>query len=188
MTGEYLAAGVAILVAIISLLGTIYANRQNARVNRQLEALKLQGEKDQATQGLKDEYFKATIGGMGELIKSIQRMKDHAQLILTAAEEALYSDVALQNVAKARDQFFQSFEQQLPHLKKHDFRESHRMKNIMLSFENYLRSALDGKKFVSELNETERSELQLLRDDMTEVQNMLRDSRADMLAGRLGDP
>jgi hypothetical protein len=174
-----------LLVALTSLISSIIANRQSARSTEIIELLKFRLDDKKSTRAMSDEYLRQGIESLGTLIQVIQRMKDIVQLTLNAVGTSLDSESALENISKARQQLFKSFEEQLPYLRESEVRGAHQAKNTALTIEMRLCDDLEGTFFTSELSEEQRQSLLELRNDLTDAQHLLRDSRATLILNRI---
>jgi hypothetical protein len=113
-------------------------------------------------------------------------MKDIVQLILSAIETSLDADIAIQEVTDAREQLFNSYEKHLACLNDEEALAFHNAKNQALKIESFLKLNLDDKTDVSLLTLEQKRHLYELRTELTDTQNLLRDSRTERLIQRKG--
>jgi len=177
-------AGIALGAAAAGLIVALVVHRQSTRTAQQVEALRQQLTRPPAHAIADDPYLKQGILALDALIQAIQRVKDLVQLVLNAFDTSLDSKSALASMTEARQHLFECYETQLPNLQQGEARGAHRAKNTALTIEMTLRQNLTGHYYVSDLAEAQKQALQALRDDLTDAQNLLRDSRTAMLFGR----
>lgn len=174
-----------LLVAVVSLVNSMVSTRQSAHSARMIESLRFELADKKSTQTLRDEYLTRSLESLDILIRAIQRMKDVVQLVLSAKGSSFDSESAIDIVSQAREHVFASFEEQLPNLEEGEAKGAHRAKNQALTIELSLRECLKGTSFVSELSSDQKQALSALRNDLTEAQNLLRDSKATTLMNRM---
>lgn len=184
MTLAVIAAGIALGAAAAGLIVALIAYRQSTRTAQQVEALCQQLLTRPSVHAVADDpYLKQGILALDALIQAIQRVKDLVQLVLNAFDTSLDSKSALASVTEARQHLFECYEAQLPNLQQGEARGAHRAKNTALTIEMTLRQNLTGHYYVSDLSAAQKETLHALRDDLTDAQNLLRDSRTAMLFG-----
>lgn len=176
---------IAMVTAVASLVVAIVSSRQSARAQKLIEELKFELEKKRSAKAMGDEYFKQSIESADRLIRSIQQLKDILQLITSAHEASMAGEAAIKLAAPLCQDLVRHYEQELPNLNDVESEAAHRVKNKALAIEMILREALRDKAWVSELSEEQRRSLVRLRNDLTEDQHILRDSKMTRLADRV---
>ena len=119
------------------------------------------------------------------LNKVIQCVKDEVQLIAAAIETSLDTETAIERLSLARADLFACYEKELAKFDDSESKACHQAKNRTLGIESFLRECLSQKSYASQLSGDERRRLLEFRDDLTDCQQRLRDSRADRLIGRM---
>jgi hypothetical protein len=112
-------------------------------------------------------------------------MKDMIQLIATSGGTSLDSESAMASITEIREALFNCYEEQLPNLQKPEAEGAHRAKDQALDIETYVRDCLQGTEHVSEMADEQRQTLVEFRDNLTDAQNQLRDSRTNKLTDRI---
>jgi hypothetical protein len=174
-----------VLVAVVSLVASIINNRQNATTVKSIGQLKYEIARKSSRDAASDAQTAEIAKAMQQAIQLIQKYKDEIQLILAAFETSLGAKIALKRITAAREQLFTTYEELSAVLEEDEARALHDAKNISLAVENHLRKAFQGKTQASELNTDERQQLMLYRNNLTDVQQVLRDSRIDAVLGRI---
>jgi len=178
-------SGVSLLVSAGSLVASVIISRQSAHSAEIVESLRFRLEKRKSTEVMGDEYLKQNIKSLDVLIQAIQQMKDIVQLILNAGGSNMDSESAKKSISKARQLLFKSYEEQLPNLDEGSNKGAHQAKDIALRIETSLFESLKRTSFVSELSDKDKQALLELRNDLTNAQNLLRDSKATLLFNRI---
>jgi hypothetical protein len=181
-----IAASVAsVVVAIVSLIASIISNRQNANAAKAIEQLKYEMTRKTSRDAVSDTHTVEVAKALQRAIQSVQKYKDEIQLILSAFESSLSAKIALKRITTAREQLFVVYEELSAVLEADEARALHTAKNISLAVENHLRRAFQQKPQASELTDEERQLLIQYRNNLTDVQQVLRDSRIDVVLGRI---
>jgi CheY-like chemotaxis protein len=182
-----IAASTSVLVAIISLIVSVISNRQSARSSQEIEKLKYDFSRASALETLNDSQLSESLKALQLAIKSIQRVKDEIQVVLSAIEMPAEPKPLMEGVKLAREQMFACYEEQMATLDNDDARIVHKAKNTSLQVEALIKRSLPTKTELITLPEEMHEPLSNLRMNLTELQQSLRDSRADKLMRRLGD-
>jgi two-component system OmpR family response regulator len=187
LTTALIASGTAILVAIISFVVSIVSSRQSTRSGKEIEKLKHDFSRASALEALNDSQLAESLKALQLAIKSIQRVKDEMQVVLTATESAIATQPLMEGIRSAREQMFACYEEQMAILNDDDGRIVHKAKNTSLQVEALIKRSLPTNAEVIVLPEELREQLLTLRTALTELQQLLRDSKADKVMKRLGD-
>jgi len=182
-----IAAGTSVLVAIISLIVSVISNRQSARSSKEIEKLKYDFSRASALETLNDSQLSESLKALQLAIKSIQRVKDEMQVVLSASEMPTELKSLMEGIRSAREQMFACYEEQMATLDNDDARIVHKAKNTSLQVEALIKRSLPTNAKQITLPEELHEPLLTLRMNLTELQQSLRDSKADKLMRRLGD-
>jgi len=186
LTIAIIASIASLAVAIVSLLTAIISARQTTNANLKLESLRDSIQRKHAQEEFSDIYLNASLSALNESIQVIQCFKDCIQVILSATKSSLDSDLAIASITTSREEMFSSYEKNLPNLTEQEAKVFHQAKNKALILENLLRKDLDEKPYASEMTDEVRRRIIELRGLLTDSQQLLRDSRSDKLAKRMG--
>jgi len=181
-----IASGTSVLVAIISLVVSIVSSRQSARSGKEIEKLKYDFSRASALEALNDSQLSESLKALQLAIKSIQRVKDEIQVVFSDIETATEPKSLMEGIRLAREQMFACYEEQMATLDDNDARIVHKAKNTSLQVEALIKRSLPTNTEVIILPEELREQLLALRMNLTELQQTLRDSRADKVMKRLG--
>jgi CheY-like chemotaxis protein len=181
-----IASGASLLAAVISLVMSFVSNRHSARSTQEIEKLKYEFSRATARDSIFDEQQAESLKALQLAIKSIQRVKDEIQVILSAEETGLDSKTVLNGVRLARQQMFECYEEQLATLDNKESRVVHEAKNISLHVEAFTKRSLLPQADSVSFSENQQEQLRRFRMSLTEAQQLLRDSRADKIMRRLG--
>jgi hypothetical protein len=184
LTIALVAAGTSLFVAIISVISSIVSNRQAARLAREIESLKHTLAKEEAAQVISDEQFNESIRSLQLFIQVIQRMKDELQLILGAEESGLEPKRAIERIIEARKAIFDCYEAQMAFLEERETSTSHQAKNQAILIEQTIKKYQQEKPFILSLSTEQKETLLRFRTELTDLQNLLRDSRTERVARR----
>jgi hypothetical protein len=176
-----------LLVALTGLVTSIIARRQAERSEEKMETLRFEFARKEAVWALGEAQSAESLESLQSAIQAIQRVKDEVQLILAAVETSLDTETAIERLSLARADLFACYEKELAKFDDSESKACHQAKNRTLGIENFLRECLNQKSHASQLSGDERRRLLEFRDDLTDCQQRLRDSRADRLIGRMRD-
>lgn len=179
-----LASITSLIVAVISLIATITTVKQSSRSAKDLEKLRHDYSQADASLLFRDERLKDSLGSLNIALQSIQRMKDEIQLILSAFENSLDTNTALKRVIAARENLFDSYQESMAKMDSVESQQFHRAKNQAIDIENFLRSSLAGKEYVSLLRPQDKTVLREYRNELSDIQYTLRDRRSERLIQR----
>lgn len=157
---------VALIASITSLVVALITWHGSRRSTKLIEVFKLEVK-----------LFSEKIESLDEMIESIQKLKDDMQIILDSPSQTYSATSAKQNIMLDREYIFKCYETNLPNLDEKDATNSHNAKNKALVAENMMATFLENKEYVSELNKEQKRTLRSLRNSLTDIQNMLRDSK-----------
>lgn len=180
-----IASGTSILVAFISLLISIMSNRQSARSGKELETLKYDFSRASALNALNDSQLSESLKALQLAIKSIQKVKDEIQVVLSAVGIPIERQSLMEGIRSTREQMFACYEEQMATLNNEDARIVHTAKNTSLRVEALIKQSVPAKAKTVTLPDELREQLLTLRMDLTELQQKLRDSRTDKVMKRL---
>ena len=181
-----IASSTSVLIAIISFIVSIVSNRQSTRSAKEIEKLKYDFSRASALEALNDSQLGESLKALQLAIKSIQRVKDEIQVILSAIETPTETKPLMEGIRSAREQMFACYEEQMATLDNDDARIVHKAKNTSLQVEALIKRSLPANAELITLSEELRESLLTLRMNLTELQQSLRDSRTDKLMRRLG--
>lgn len=181
----YIAACTSVLVAVVGLITSIITKRQATRSEKLIETLRHELSQKETTVALTDKHLSEALTSLQLAITAIQSVKDEIQLILASIETSLDSDTAIKRITSARERLFACFESELANLNKKEDGAFHKAKNHSLIIENFIRKVLNDKPYTSQLSKEEKRHLLDLRNDLTDLQQILRDSRAGRLIERI---
>lgn len=133
---------------------------------------------------LSDTHLNEIVRALQAAIRSIQRLEDEMQLILSAVESSLDSDSALSRLSSAREELFACYERGLPSFSDWEMEAFHRAKSQSVTIENTVRLCLAQQPYASCISDSDRTRPIELRNRLTDAQHLLRDSLTDRVARR----
>ncbi len=181
ITVAILTAIASLFVAIVSLVAALANGRQTARYVERLEVLKNTFAEKQNQDEVRRKYLDEMMKSLQESIQAIQRVKDDVQLVGNALPSSLDADVAIARIRAGREAIFACYEVNLSCLDEEDERALHRAKNAAVTIEGIVSAGLHGKTDAHDLSSDDRVKLMTLRGNLTETQQLLRDSRMSRL-------
>jgi len=164
------------VVAIIGLAAAILSNIQSKRSEKELEMIRFQLDIQKTSFSLRKNELEKRIKSLNSLISSIQKFKDCLQVILH--ESSLDNEYILKSIIKVRLELFRCYEDEMPYLTKEELKASHSAKNLALTIEQEITKLLK-KKLKGSFSDKNRSSLLELRNQLTDCQNLLRDTRTE---------
>lgn len=172
-----------LLIALVSIIAAVVSSLQARRAAESLEKLKFQYSMTENTQSLRDANFQQEITALQKIIQSIQKLKDNLQIVLY--DDALSPARIQEIVAECRSNLLSVYEEQLVHYTQKDKVIGHNAKNTAVTIERIVKHATRNDPF-SGIQGEDLDQLIELRNQLTETQNLLRDSMFQKLYGRLG--
>ncbi len=169
----------AFLVSIISLLTAIINNRANTKAAHAIELIKQSFEQGSYARELINNEDRSSLDALKNALISIQKFKNELQLILSAIGSGLLSEVALDRISLVREELFKIYENYHSNLNDLEKKSLHTSKGIGLEIQETLFNDLNAKKNASELSSENRLKVIELRNELSEQQQSLRDSRID---------
>jgi CheY-like chemotaxis protein len=176
----------AILASGTSILSVIISLAVSARSGKEIEKLKHDFSRASALETLNDSQLSESLKALQLAIKSIQRVKDEIQVVFSAIEIATEPQPLMEGIRLAREQMFACYEEQMATLDNDDARIVHKAKNTALQVEALIKRSLPTSAGAITLPEELLEQLSILRMNLTEFQQSLRDSRTDRMMRRLG--
>ena len=180
------ASGTSLVVAVVGLIASLVTIRHSTRASRAIELLKHELARKQASDVLADGEFAQSTKALQIAIQSIQQVKDEVALALSEIAVRRDKDATLRRMGAARQGLFECHEQQMAFLSAHEERVLHQAKNVALAVERLLEEELLQTEIGSSISPDGAGRLMELRLQLTDLQQQLRDHRADRLVGRFG--
>jgi hypothetical protein len=182
-----IASGTSLFVAIIGLITSFTSNRQSARSEKAIENVRYEISRLATKESISDTNMEEALKALRKSLQAIQLIKDETQVILSATNNDLNSKSAINRICAAREKMFACYEEELASLDDIEVRANHRAKNISLIIENLIKEGLLSQLTASNLSPEKRDKITLLRAELTEIQQVLRDSKTDRILRRIGD-
>jgi hypothetical protein len=187
VTLAMMAAITSLVVALIGLVTSIITNRHSARSDKTIESMKFEFSRLMARDSFSDAHLEDTLKALQSAIRTIQVVKDEIQLILSATGTSLDATSAISRIESAREKMFSCFEDAAPTLSEWESRAVHRAKNLSLIAATYIKNDLQEQTAASSLSAERHQQLMQVRSELSEMQQILRDSRMDRMFRRIGN-
>ncbi len=178
-----IAAAGSLLVAFVSLATSLLSNKQSKKTQESIERLRFDLSKEESREKIIEDDKVTTLAALGSAIQHMAEVKDVLQLILTAPRRSLDSKSALEKMAAARAGLFSCYEGQCSVLSGREQSLVHKAKNIALVMDTNLKKYAGRKRYVAAFTNDQKDELLGLRQSLTEIQDLLRDSRTNRIYG-----
>ena len=164
----------ALIIAILTTLLKTPAEKKIERLRHELkqEELIIEADRQRKSQ---------VLDALDHAISLIQEFKDVLQRILLSAETSLDSDLAVEMIKKAQTKLTNEYRDRTAHLHKPDNDLFHTAKGIGFQVESIITTELRHKEYASDLCEDSKRDLQVFRAQLTEIQDVLRDSQSRAL-------
>ena len=177
--------GFALVVAVFSLLTSIITNRSSGKVTRKVEAMKQEFARAESKGLLMDKEISSSLDSLKKSLHAIQNFKDELQLILSSVSGSLDIETAFQLVDSARAKLFSTYEESYAHLNESEAMACHRAKNITLRIAEQIKRFFEQSCNSVDMSTEQREILLRFRNELTDCQQLLRDSRTDRLVERM---
>ena len=181
----FIASFTSLFVAIVSLIGSYVNSRNSKKSVIELEKYKFELEEKKVAQSIINKNFQQSIESLDNLIKAIQKVKDSLYMIINDSDNSLDSETAIEMVVEAREHFFNCYEHELSNLQQDHIESIHNAKNKSFTIETLIRKYFQNKSFASELSNDEKQTFFKLRNEFSDLQNILRDYRTTQLSKKL---
>jgi len=176
-----ISGAVALIVALVSLVTAVVTNRTTNRTQAELMRMKNDFAATEPARGIVSTELGSSLDGLKQALQVTQRLKDEIQLILAALPSTLTADGALESIEAARVEMFAVYKDVHPHLREPEKQACHQAKNMAAYACTAVQAiALEGCEPATMPTQT-REVLSRLRADLSDCQNLLRDSRTDRL-------
>jgi hypothetical protein len=179
--------GASCLAALIAIINALITSQLTKRSTKEIEALKFEFSTALSREKLKDEYLTKALVSLQGAIQAIQFLKDEIQLTLSAPDGSLDADVAIKRLETARQRMLESYESQCAELDKSECDKFHKAKNMAITIVNLVGNGLGTDGSLAKISDGTRQSLNSIRNQLTEIQNQLRDSRANRIIMRIGN-
>jgi hypothetical protein len=175
-----------LVVAIVGMVVTLLNNRNSIRANKEVEKLKHELAQAAVKNSINDAHFNESIKALQQAIQSIQLIKDQVQIALNASSRIYNFEIVVQGISDARAKVFSSYEEQLVNVEDEAGQLFHKAKNTSFQVEQLVKEAVVRKNKPFQLKEEEKERLEKHRNELSEIQQVLRDKRAEKIMKRLG--
>ncbi|AFV98420.1 MULTISPECIES: hypothetical protein [unclassified Sulfuricurvum] len=112
-----------------------------------------------------------------EAISAIQSMKDSLQIILEAFEDAMSKEHVIEKINLSTERLVKAYEEYGGYLSQDEIQPFHKAKNLSLRSQPVLTNMLKNVDYPSELQKADKESIKIIRDELTDFQNRLRDYR-----------
>lgn len=112
-----------------------------------------------------------------EAISAIQSMKDTLQIFIEAFEDAMTNEYVKDKITSSTQQLVKAYEEHGSYLSKNEIEPFHKAKNLCLRAQPVLIGMLKSVDYPSGIKTLERNNIKSIRDELTDLQNRLRDFR-----------
>lgn len=170
----------AIIAALVAIINTRLSLKQTGRNNENLELLKYEIEKKKTFSKLSEAHILQRLNAMDNHIKRLQEFKDNLIIIIESIDDSLSVKSADIMIKNARENFFKEYQSSSMHLEEHELKASHDAKNAILKIDFFLDKTNLNKKIVKN-SAAEINTLSEFKNQLTDYQNILRDSKSKIL-------
>lgn len=186
LTIAFIAAGAAIVTALIGILTAVVAAKVAFRSNRALEQLKYNLNKISSLRELENTQFEKSIDALDGALSSIQHLKSQLQLVLMATSQSMSSKEVRDRVELARESLFGSYDLLHPQLLRIEREAFHRAKAIAVSVRDEVFQIFDQEASLP-LSDRQKIRLRELRFELSEEQHRMLDSKTSRIARRTSE-
>lgn len=173
-----IAAGGAVVVSVLAFLGSLATMKSNARLQKSLEADKARAAQALLALSLGDKEFVATQDALHRAVSSIQRLKDEIQLLLNSVSGSMPIASLEKRLSEQVDELMKTYEDCSVHFNKEEDRAVHDAKNLSLRWSQLVATTPIAYSEDGQLSAELSSQLLRIREDLSEAQQKLRDSRS----------
>lgn len=118
-----------------------------------------------------------SIRAIREAISAIQSMKDSLQIFIEAFEDAMTNEYIINKITSSTEQLVKAYEEYGSYLSQDEVKPFHKAKNLCLRVQPILIGMLKKIDYPSEISTSEKDSIKSIRDELTDLQNILRDFR-----------
>jgi sulfur transfer complex TusBCD TusB component (DsrH family) len=180
-----IASGTSLLVAVVGLVTSLATNRQSTRSEKSIEAMKFEFSRILSRDEIADAQFSSAVEALQLSIQAIQHVKDEILLILSAISSSLDTKSAIEHLVDSRKKLFARHEEFMAILNTEEEKLLHQAKNVSLAVEQVVLEGIQNEIYVSALPQESKQMLLTLRNELSELQHLLRDSRSDRVLQRI---
>jgi len=118
-----------------------------------------------------------SIKALREAISTIQSMKDSLQVFMEAYKDAMTNEYVIEKINVSTQQVIKTYQEQGSYLSQDEIKPFHKAKNLCLRHQSILINMLKNVDYPSEIQTSDKNSIKTLRDELTDLQNTLRDFR-----------
>jgi hypothetical protein len=166
------AAVASVAVALISLISSLFASRSSARSAREIEALKESLHVASSARQIADSELSESLRSLKISMRAVQVMKDEIQLALAGSGGGINPEECSMRVRAAREDLFKAYQENHPNLTQIEAAALHSAKNAVANLGRRPDAAIEV-------------EYRSVREELTELQGILRDGLASRLMERI---
>jgi hypothetical protein len=178
-----IAAGAALVVAIISLISAILSKRVSSEASRDMALMKRHFEQFDSAQTLSDGELKVCLEGLEAACATTQVLKDEIQLFAFNPTTYIQSSDTVQRLGAPALGIREAFKDELAHMSTHERDVFHGIKDHAQEILVILARIGDEKKPLKDVNAL-RNRLVTIRDKLTVGQNDLIRCREERIVQR----
>jgi len=183
---------VSLIIAIIGLINSNKSLKNNFNQQKILEELKLSLNKDMEASKiefqkeidknrialeLKNEELIKSLKAIDIAIGEVQKVKASLQLILNSNPNRINFEELIRNLELAQNSIIQSYQNSTSYLGKDENDIFHKSKNITIDIYNYLERTASHNPVIEKVIQEIYKKVKEYRSNLSELQNLLRDSK-----------
>lgn len=170
--------------AVVSVVTAVISSRASLRTTAISERGKHAVSRAEKADDLSDQLLKDALLALEEFLRAIQNLKDRVSLVASTRDRGLDSESAMELFEGARTRLFVTYEKHFPALSEEEGRICHRAKELARIIEQAIFTAFSKATCASQVSDKLRTELLKMRQDLSELQDQLRDSRMNRVLAR----
>ena len=180
-----IAALASLVVSIIALTAARITARYNGALQRELEAQKEAAASEALATTIADKELQASLDALQKSVAAIQAVKDEIQLVLGSVVGSLPAETLAKRVVERRDVLSGTYEECRALLHRDDDRAMHMAKNLGFVLSQLIETSPPTYAAGGLLSTEYAAQLSRIRENLSEAQQVLRDSRSQRLQQRL---
>jgi hypothetical protein len=168
---------VALIAALASLLGVIINTRNASKSSKELEKLKNSLALDRKTIEEKNRRNSEYLIALSDAVKSIQRIKDDIQRIVSAYKDSQLSEELINAMSDSTEAMVGYYEEHVAHIGSINGNRAkelfHNAKRLAFAVDNYVKLILSQNKYASDITLHEKEKLKNIRRKFSDIQTQL---------------
>lgn len=171
-----------VIVAVFAFIQSAKSSKRSMLMNKEIESMKQSYDKKKSDYIILSDDKRKLFNSLCEFISEIQAYKDYLFFLINTSKKSYDSESALKLLTKRTQLILNCFKNLSVHINKYETlgNAAHEVKNLIAYKEIELHELFSKRKYTN-LEKEEKKGLSQMRLKLDEFQNLLRDSREEIL-------